>query len=81
MSRDIGHGTHLFWSAKSGLRSGAVVRPGDFQTHLMRQILIEVQTEVPSDNGSKCRRDRSCDDGTRMGDCSSTGISPEAKSV
>ena len=45
MSRDIGQGTHLFWSAKSGLRSGAVVRPGDFQTHLMRQILIEVQTD------------------------------------
>ena len=45
MSRDIGQGTHLFWSAKSGLRSGAVVRPGDFQTHLMRQILIELQTD------------------------------------
>ena len=45
MSRDIGPGTHLLWSAKSGLRSGAVVRPGDFQTHLMRQILIEVQTD------------------------------------
>ena len=45
MSCDIGPGTHLFWSAKSGLRSGAVVKPGDFQTHLMRQILIEVQTD------------------------------------
>lgn len=45
MSDDIGPGTRLFWSAKSGLRSGTVVRPGDFQTRLMRQVLIEVQKD------------------------------------
>lgn len=45
MSRDIGPGTHLFWSATSGLRSEAVVSPGDFETHLMRQVLIEVETD------------------------------------
>ena len=45
MSHDIVPGTHLFWSAKSGLRSGTVAKPGDFQTHMMRQVLIEVQTD------------------------------------
>ena len=48
MSREIGPGTHLYWSAKSGLRSGAVVSPGDFRTHLMRQVVIEVQTGSPA---------------------------------
>lgn len=46
MSNEIGPGTHLYWSAKSGLRSGSVVSPGDFLNHLMRQVLIEVQTET-----------------------------------
>ena len=44
MALDIGHGTLLFWSAKSGLSSGTLVKPGNFQDHLMRQPLIEVQT-------------------------------------
>lgn len=45
MSHDIGQGTHLYWSAMSGLRPGAVVRPGDFQAHFMHQVLIEVQSD------------------------------------
>lgn len=48
MSRKIGPGTHLYWSAKSGLCSGTVVRPGDFKNYLMRQVLIEVQTGSPA---------------------------------
>lgn len=45
MSNEIGPGTHLYWSAKSGLRSGAVVGPGDFRSRLIRQVLIEVHTD------------------------------------
>ena len=44
MALDIGRGSLLFWSAKSGLSSGTLVKPGNFQDHLIRQNLIEVQT-------------------------------------
>ena len=44
MALDIGRGTLLFWSAKSGFSSGTLVKPGHFQDHLMSQTLIEVQT-------------------------------------
>ena len=44
MALDIDRGTLLFWSAKSGLSSGTLVKPGNFQDRLMRQTLIEVQT-------------------------------------
>ncbi len=44
MALDIGRGSLLFWSAKSGLSPGTLVKPGNFQDHLIRQTLIEVQT-------------------------------------